>query len=120
MPHAKPRSPQTTWVKSEIDASFLFPAKDVAAKSVLHHDKAPSHTALRLREFLAKYNLATLLQSPYSPDLASTDFFLLTKINTALKGQRVGGIEEFQTALTTSLIEVPVEAFQGTYSARGN
>ena len=43
---------------------------------LLHHDNAPAHNALGIREFLAKNNIAVLEQPPYSPDLAPCDFFL--------------------------------------------
>lgn len=91
--------------------------KDIAATWVLHHDNAPSHTSLRVREFLAKYNVATFPQPPYSPDLAPSDFFLFPRIKTALKGHRFENIEAIQVAVTTALNEVPVEAFQGAYRA---
>ena len=51
--------------------------KNIGATWVLHHDNAPSHTSLRVREFLAKHNVATLPQPPYSPDLALADFFFV-------------------------------------------
>ena len=41
---------------------------------MLHHDNAPSHNALSIREFLAKNNIAVMDQPPYSPDLAACDF----------------------------------------------
>jgi transposase len=44
---------------------------DIAGNSVLHHDNAPAHTVLSVREFLAKKNIPTLPHSPYSPDLAA-------------------------------------------------
>ncbi|KAJ8260317.1 hypothetical protein GJAV_G00179580 [Gymnothorax javanicus] len=37
---------------------------------LLHHDNAPAHNALSIRQFLAKKNIAMLEQPPYSPDLA--------------------------------------------------
>ena len=43
---------------------------------LLHHDNAPAHNALGIREFLAKNNIAVLEQPPYSPDLDPCDFFL--------------------------------------------
>ena len=94
--------------------------KEIAATWVLHHDNAPSHTALRVREFLAKYNLVTLPQPAYSPDLAPADFFLFPRIKTALKGHHFDVIEAIQAAVATSLNEVPVEAFQGAYRAWEN
>ena len=46
---------------------------------LLHHDNAPAHNALGIREFLAKNDIVVLEQPPYSPDLAPYDFFLVPK-----------------------------------------
>ena len=43
---------------------------------VLHHVNAPSHTALSIREFLAKNNIAVMDQPSYSPDPSPCDFFV--------------------------------------------
>ena len=42
---------------------------------LLHHDNAPAHNALSIRQFLAEKNIAVLEQPLYSPDLALCDFF---------------------------------------------
>jgi len=75
--------------------------------------RMPSHTSLCVREFLAKHNVATLPQPPYSPDLAPADF-LFPKVKNVLKGRR---FEAIQAAMTTALKEIPVEGFEGTYRA---
>ena len=46
---------------------------------LLHHDNAPAHNALGIREFLAKNNIAVLEQPPYSSDLAPCDFFFVSQ-----------------------------------------
>jgi hypothetical protein len=43
---------------------------------LLHHDSASVHTALSIRQFLAKHLVPTLPKPPYSPNLFSLDFFL--------------------------------------------
>jgi histone-lysine N-methyltransferase SETMAR len=55
---------------------------------LLHHDNARPHTALRIREFLARNNLPIVPQSPYSPDLSPADFFLFPRMKLRLKGRR--------------------------------
>ena len=40
----------------------------------LHHDNAPSHTALVLRDHFAKTSTHIVPQPPYSPDLAPCHF----------------------------------------------
>ena len=42
---------------------------------VLHHDNAPAHSTLSIRQFLVERNVPTLEQPPYLPDLAPCDFF---------------------------------------------
>jgi len=53
---------------------------EITAAWQLHCDNAPGHTALRVREFLAKHNLSTLPQLPYSSDLSPADLFPSIKI----------------------------------------
>ena len=55
---------------------------------LLHHDNAPAHNAMGIREFLAKNNIAVPEQPPYSPDLAPCDFFLYPKLKEVIKGTR--------------------------------
>jgi len=44
--------------------------------------------ALLIREFLTKHEATIVPQPPYSPDLASADFFLFPKLKSSLKGRR--------------------------------
>jgi hypothetical protein len=44
---------------------------------MLHHDNAPAHTSLLIREFLAEHETTLVPQPPYSPDLAPADFFVV-------------------------------------------
>lgn len=60
---------------------------------ILHHDNAPSHTALTICEFLAKNSTNTIKQAPYSPDLAPCDFFLFPKLKIPLRGRRFESID---------------------------
>ena len=47
---------------------------------LLHHDNAPSHTAVITDKFLAKNKIAVIPHPPYSPDLSPCDIFLFLKI----------------------------------------
>jgi histone-lysine N-methyltransferase SETMAR len=42
---------------------------------VLHHDSAPAHASLVVRQFLASTNTTVIPLPPYSPDLSLCDFF---------------------------------------------
>lgn len=67
---------------------------------------------MRIRELLAKYNVSTLPQSPYSPDLASVEFFLFPQFKTTLKVLHFDSIEAILAVMTTALSYIPVEAFE--------
>ncbi|UYV66495.1 hypothetical protein LAZ67_4001877, partial [Cordylochernes scorpioides] len=54
---------------------------------LLHHDNAPAHTSLLVRDILAKNNTLMMPQPPYSPDLAPCDFFLFPKLKRPMKGR---------------------------------
>jgi len=45
-------------------------------KWILHHDNAPAHEALRVREYLAKNSITKMDHPPYTPDLVPCDFGL--------------------------------------------
>ena len=84
---------------------------------VLHHDNAPAHSALSIRQFLVGRNVPTLEQPPYSPDLAPCDFFLFPKLKRVIKGTRFPDVEAIKRAVTTELRGIPEEAFWGCIEA---
>jgi transposase len=48
---------------------------------ILHHDNAPAHASLLIRDFLAKHEITVLPQPPYSPDLVPADFSSSKNLN---------------------------------------
>uniref|UniRef100_A0A8C4PW97 Transposase n=1 Tax=Eptatretus burgeri TaxID=7764 RepID=A0A8C4PW97_EPTBU len=80
---------------------------------VLHHENAPAHSSLIIRQFLAERNVPTLEHPPYSPDLAPCDFFLFPKLKGVIKGTRFPDVEAIKRAVTTEFRRIPEEAFQG-------
>ena len=74
---------------------------------LLHHDNAPAHNALGIREFFAKNNIAVLEQSPYFPDLAPRNFLLFPKLKEVIDGTRFQDSEAIKTAVTKELREIP-------------
>ena len=48
---------------------------------ILHQGNPPTHTALSVQKFLTEKQIPTFDHPPYSPDLASCDFFLFPKRN---------------------------------------
>jgi len=59
------------------------PEKWRSGNWILHHDNAPAHRAVTTNEFLAKHNIPSLPQPPYSPDLAPCDF-LFTQLKKTM------------------------------------
>ena len=66
-------------------------------------------------EFLAQNNITTLPHPPYSPDLASCNFFLFPKLKTHLKEHHFGTAENVQAAATRALSNVSSEDFLHCY-----
>jgi transposase len=65
---------------------------------IFHHDNAPAQPPLSVREFLATKQITVLEHSPYSPDLAPSDFFLFPKMKKTLKGRHFVDIRNNTTA----------------------
>ena len=55
---------------------------------LLHHDRAPAHNALSIRQFLAEKNIAILEKPPYSPDLALCDLFYFPQAHGDYQGDQ--------------------------------
>jgi hypothetical protein len=73
----------------------------------LHHDNAPAHTALSVREFLAKKCIPMLLQVPYSPDFSPCDFHLFPKLKSNFKGSHFQTLDSVQKAVTDAIKTLP-------------
>ncbi|UYV74744.1 hypothetical protein LAZ67_12000768 [Cordylochernes scorpioides] len=73
---------------------------------LLHHDNAPAHTSLLVRDFLAKNNTLMMPQLPYSPDLAPCDFFSFPKLKRPMKGRRYATLDEIKTASKEELKKI--------------
>jgi len=86
---------------------------DIADDWVLHHDNAPAHTALSIREFLT--NIPVLPHPPYSPDLAPCDLYLFPKLKLNLKGHHFGTMENIQKTVTDELHTLTENNFRYCY-----
>jgi hypothetical protein len=64
--------------------------------SILHHDSALAHTVLSVKQLLAQKSITEMEHLSCSPDLSSNDFWLFSKIKSALKGRRFQDIEDIQ------------------------
>ena len=81
----------------------------------LHHDNAPAHTALIVREHFAKNSTNIVPQPPYSPDLAPCDFWLFSKLKRPLRGHRFESIDEIKRESKRELLAIPESAFAACF-----
>lgn len=66
---------------------------------LFHHDNAPAHSCKTSRAVLREFRWELLSHPPYSPDLASSDFFLFPKLKEQIKGVRWESIPEVKRAV---------------------
>ena len=76
---------------------------------ILHHNNAPAHAALSVRQFLATKQVTILDHPPYSPDLAPCDYFLFPKLKGTIKGTRFEGVEDIKSNVMSFLKRITKE-----------
>ena len=89
----------------------------------LHHDNAPAHTALSVRQFLAKKqknNMTVIPHPPYSPDLAPCDFFLFPRTKSQMKGKRFADVSEVKKKTLAVLNNISTESSRNVFSSGKN
>jgi len=77
-----------------------------------HHVKSVAHASLVVQQFLAYMNTTVIPYPPYSPGLATCDFFLFAKMKLKLKGWRFDSTEEIQTELQNAMKTLTRNDFQ--------
>lgn len=77
-----------------------------------HHDNAPAHTALSVRQFLTKNDMTPVPHPPYSPDLAPCDFFLFPRMKREMKGKRFADVAEVKKKTTEALSSITKDEFK--------
>ena len=79
---------------------------------ILHHDSAPAHAALSVREFLATKQITVLEHPVSSPDLTPSNFYLFPKIKEILKGRHFDDTDDIRCNTTASLKVILQNHFQ--------
>jgi len=82
---------------------------------LLHHENAPAHTWLIVREFLTNSNMTTVPHPAYSPDLAPCDFCVFPKMKLRLKEWHFISIEEIQAESQQVLNTLTPADFTGCF-----
>ena len=75
------------------------------------HDNAPAHLALATQKKLAYLGFQCFDHSPYSPDLAPSDYHLFPGLKKQLKGRHFSSDAEVMAAAETWLDGQPSEFF---------
>ena len=68
-----------------------------------------------MREFLATKQITMLEHPAYSPDLASSDFFLFPKIKEVMKERHFDDIDDIRSNTTEALKAIPQNQFQNCF-----
>ena len=79
---------------------------------VLLHDNARPHTAAHTVETLCKLKFEVMVQPPYSPDLAPSDYHLFGPLKEALRGRRFTSGQEVKEAVYAWLAAQPKPSFR--------
>jgi len=79
---------------------------------VLHQDNVLAHNSLSVKMFLTKHKITMLEHPPYSPDLASCDFFLFPKIKCVLKGTRFESVGAVKAKVIEVMNKLPEDDLQ--------
>jgi len=82
---------------------------------ILHHDNAPAHIALSVREVLATKQITLLEHPAYSPVLVPSDFFLFLKIKEILKRRHFDDIDDIRSNTTAALKDIPQNQSQNCF-----
>jgi hypothetical protein len=82
---------------------------------MLHHDNAPSHASLLIREFLAKQETIVVSQHPYLQIWSLRIFFLFPKLKSTLKRRRFQTVEEIKENSLQDLRAIPQNTFQDAF-----
>jgi transposase len=78
----------------------------------LIYDNAPAYRSVLVEEKLAKQQVTVLPHPPYSPDLASCNFYSFPHLKEKLRGRQFQFAEEMVTATREAVWDLPANIFQ--------
>jgi hypothetical protein len=81
----------------------------------VHSDNARPHTAKMSRDYIGLNRMKQAPHPPYSPDLASSDFFLFGSIKGKLMGYRTETPSELLVCIRVILAEIPRETLNAVF-----
>ena len=78
---------------------------------IFHHDNAPPHVTIPVKKYLENSGWEVLLYSPYSPDLAPSEYHLFRSMQNALTGIRFTSEQGIKNWLDSFLAVKPAQFF---------
>jgi hypothetical protein len=81
----------------------------------VYSDNVRPHTAKRLRDYIGLNRMELAPHSPYSPDLAPSDFFLFGYVKGKLMGYRAETPSELLVRIRVILAEIPQETLNAVF-----
>lgn len=85
------------------------------ASWLLHHNNAPAHSSLYIRDFCDKTTSTVIPRLPYSSGHIHADFFLFWNLKFILKGQRLDTIDEIKEKSPKKLRVILHEAYHDCF-----
>ena len=82
---------------------------------LFHHDNTPSHRASTTQETINRRSIEVLGHPPYSPDLASCDFFLFPTLKKILRGGQFDDVVDLQRAVQSAIASLGPSAYKNCF-----
>ena len=78
---------------------------------IFHHDNVRPHVAIPVKNYLKNNGWEVLPHTPYSPDLAPSDYHLFRSMQSALTGIRLTSVQGIKNWLDPYLAAKPTQCF---------
>ncbi|UYV73964.1 hypothetical protein LAZ67_11001625 [Cordylochernes scorpioides] len=111
----RPKKSRILKSRSKGSDSEKRPEKWTNGDWILHHDNVHPHTAHLVTSFLAKNGTQILPQPPFSPEIATNDFFLFPKLKAVLKGRHFESRDDTIEKSLLALKSIPKEAYKNCF-----
>ena len=83
--------------------------------AILRHDKAPLHRAAQTTETIKRLGFELLDNPPYSPDLATCDFYLFPLIKSVLRGTQFESVADLPAEVQQAIAEISLTRIESGF-----
>ena len=115
--HTKPRKKSRKGVSVTAEEVIsLLPVRNVG-KAFLHMDNAAPHNTAEVRRVLSETGFIRMPHPPNSPDLAPCDFYLFSKLKSALENEATDKKDTLLAAVDKILSSIPLEEWRKVFDS---